>query len=253
MGDSHRPLYTDYKKRAWSSIIHEKRIHSNERLFGLADRPLILSVYLELIAAFLFIFCYLPKPEVYSILLFISMFTAAFVSSRLYLRRFVYRYGRFYVTWEDWQAHPVPASECCDESGAFLNTRENRAAGFKSRFAFAVLFLIIAAAAVTFYLATWGMAERRLVDSPQLREFARIAQKQGEVSLSVDTDGVEVWSADGETALEIGKEDEDALLSVYNELQWNYVDEIEWENGQAHVNLRAGLEKKSFDILPEQQ
>lgn len=238
-----RPLYEDFKKHAWARLMDDRPIHSRERLYEYADRPLILFSYFLMYAAFYSILFLLPKPDniVYLIILFTVFITFAVLSLTLYRRWFIYRFARFNVLWEDWQ-HPGTACEGCDEQGYFLLTKENRKAAVKSRAAFAILLAVIAAAVVLFYTFTWGMAEQRIRSSPQLAEFARLAEKQGDISIDVYSRGVGV--SGGDTPKYITNEDEERFESIYKELQWNYLERLSWNDGTIHVFMHGWFQSK---------
>lgn len=247
-GNFQKPLLKDLNKQKWYSLLKGEPVSSEGKEYEYADGPLLIIVFLEILAAFLFIFFYIPDlSSLEHGIIRLILFIAIWVYPSLF-RLFVYRYARFRTAPDRNSAQTDEEKERWDELGEMLKADKERKAARKSRCAFLALFAAVAAIAALFYVFAWGMAEQRVNSSPLLAEFARIAEKQGDAIVDVDSDGVEVWSPDGETPKDIAREDEAELKRIFGELQWNYVESLEWDNGRVRVSMDGGFESKSSDV-----
>lgn len=249
-----KPLFKDLKKQKWHDLLKGESVSSEGKVYEFADRPLLVIVFIEIFAAFLFILLYIPdvksfEQDVIRLILFIAIW----VYPALY-RLFVYKYARFRIAPEIRPEQADKEEEHWDELKEMLKTDEGRKTARKSRFAFLALFLAVAAIAALFYVFAWGMAEQRVRNRAQLAEFARIAEKQGDVFVQADEYGVEVWSFDGGMSdKEIAQEDEANLERIFGELQWDYAYRLSWSEGSLYVQLHGGFESKYFYVYYGQQ
>lgn len=223
--DLNKPLYADYMKQNVLKFFWSIPVKSREKSYGLADMPLVIIGRILIIIAIGIIGClnpfardYYPNNFVTAIICLILIIIAELI----YLRIFVYRFGRFRVTWEDEELHPeTQASSRCDENGKFLKTEENRKAARKSRFAFLGLFTGIIAVVLMYCFLWIGLSYLRVPSwhKGEIEEAWQIAQKYDQVYVEM------YWGIGGttESGEDLSEQERQRLSEILDSLEWEYV------------------------------
>lgn len=233
--DFNKPLYAEYRKQMILRFFWGLPVISEEKSYRLADIPFVAVGRVLIIIAFGVIGWLNPFLNYYShfeySLRFHPFETAIIyliliiIATALYKYIFVYRFGRFRVTWEDGELHPYEeASSRCDENGKFLKNEENRKAARRSRRAFLVLFAGIIAAVLLYCFLWVGLSYLRvpILHSGEIEEVKQIAQKYEHVHCDVGFFGSYTGSGDDMMSLQDGKR----LNEIYLSMHWDYVVDI---------------------------
>ncbi len=228
--DLNKPLYADCKKQKGYKYFWNDPVISRERSYEFADRPLMIIGWLLIIIPAGIIgylnpfWCrYIRFFEVPMICLVIIIIAEFF-----YTRKFVYRFGRFRVMWENDELHPnEEASSRCDRNGKFLGAEENRKAARKSRLAFLGLFAGIIAAVLLYCFLWIGLSYTRVPGwhSKEIEEAWQITQKYDFVGVHVLCRGADV-SGETESGKDISDQDRRRIREICGSLKWEYVSDI---------------------------
>jgi hypothetical protein len=235
--DLNKPLYADYRKQTAMRLFWGTPVISGEKSYLLADMPLVAIGRVLIILAVVLIGWSNPYSRSNTIETVIISSIVYIIVMSLYKYIFVYRFGRFRITWKDAAWHPdEEADSRCGKDGKFLNIEENRKAGKKSRRAFLVLCAGITAAVLLYCFLWVGLSYLRVYSwhSGEIEEIKKIAQKY---NTNVGT--VTIFSGKTQSGEDISDENRQRLPEIYYSLERDYVsDFICWNsNGDIQIGI----------------
>lgn len=248
--DFQKPLYADYKKYT-RFFFWRVPVRSNDRQYELADRPMIIFGLVLLFLCSYTILRNFPLnfvADIGGVFVWLLMFP--------YINRFVYRFGRFHVKWEDWTEHPgeEQANENCDRWGELLDTDENKRVAKKSRRAFLIFFASLAAATALYCYLGYGLSYMRVYSwhRGEIEKIAETAQKYDSVTIDDDYEFFDTgYRACSQP--EMAEADARELKQAFKALRWEYVGFILWSGEALHVSFWGGLAHCELCWYPEEK
>lgn len=240
--DLNKPLYADCKQQKGYKYLWCDPVISRERSYKFAGEPLAVIGWFLIVFAvgFIAVICplwgdyYSPFNVIAAIAVVIIIIAEFF-----YTRKFLYRFGRFRVKWENAERHPdEEASSRCDKDGNFLDTEENCISARKSRRAFLGLFAAIIAVALVYCFVWNGLSYLRVYSwrMGDIEEARQIAQKYDYVIIDAAGWGASV-GGETESGEEIRDEDRIRLWYMFRSLHWDYVTGLNVFDGGRYIEI----------------